>query len=69
MQSEGTYFEGVSEVAGSSVSLAREPVRIWEDPLSKLATLRTDLTIDRGMSFEVRISLGYVSLLCMATTL
>ena len=55
MQSEGTYFEGVSEVAGSSVSLAREPVRIWEDPLSKLATLRTDLTIDRGMSFEVRL--------------
>ena len=53
-QQEGTYFEGVSEVAGSKISLAREPVPIWEDPLSKLATLRTDLTIDRGMSFEVR---------------
>ncbi len=54
VQQEGTYFEGVSEVAGSKISLAREPTTIWEDPLSKLATLRTDLTIDRGMSFEVR---------------
>ena len=53
LQSEGTYFEGVSEVAGSNISLARKPVPLWEDPLSKLATLRTDLTIDRGMSFEV----------------
>lgn len=53
-QAEGTYFEGVSEVAGSRISLARPAVPIWEDPFTKLATLRTDLTIDRGMSFEVR---------------
>lgn len=53
-QAEGTYFEGVSEVAGSCISLARPAEHIWADPFTKLATLRTDLTIDRGMSFEVR---------------
>ena len=53
LQAEGTYFEGVSEVAGSRISMAHPAAPIWADPFTKLATLRTDLTIDRGMSFEV----------------
>ncbi|EIE19331.1 hypothetical protein COCSUDRAFT_19644, partial [Coccomyxa subellipsoidea C-169] len=50
-KAEGRYFEGVSDLGGSHVSKV-EPETLWVDPYRGLRTLRHDLTIDRGLSFE-----------------
>ncbi|KAK9855114.1 hypothetical protein WJX84_007868 [Apatococcus fuscideae] len=52
-KSEGRYFEGVSDLSGSNISERPTPQVLWVDVHSGLRTLRTDLTMDRGLSFEV----------------
>ncbi|KAI3433451.1 hypothetical protein D9Q98_003264 [Chlorella vulgaris] len=51
-KAEGKYFEGVSDLPGQDIARAREPQRLWVDHLTGLPTMRHDLTIDRGASFE-----------------
>ncbi|KAI7844526.1 hypothetical protein COHA_001884 [Chlorella ohadii] len=51
-KAEGKYFEGVSDLPGQSIQRAGEAQELWVDPFTGLPTLRHDLSIDRGMSFE-----------------
>ncbi|KAL4431062.1 hypothetical protein ABPG75_006318 [Micractinium tetrahymenae] len=51
-RAEGKYFEGVSDLPGQNIARDGEPQELWVDDLTGLPTLRHDLTIDRGMSFE-----------------
>jgi hypothetical protein len=41
-----------SDLPGQDIARAREPQRLWVDHLTGLPTMRHDLTIDRGASFE-----------------
>ncbi|KAK9798140.1 hypothetical protein WJX73_007295 [Symbiochloris irregularis] len=52
-KSEGRYFEGVSDLSGSNITMAGEPQVLWVDALSHRPTLRHSVTVDRGMPFEV----------------
>lgn len=51
-RAEGKYFEGVSDLPGQNIGRDGDPQELWVDELTGLPTLRNDLTIDRGMSFE-----------------
>lgn len=51
-RAEGKYFEGVSDLPGQNIARDGQAQELWVDELTGLPTLRHDLTIDRGMSFE-----------------
>ncbi|KAK9814268.1 hypothetical protein WJX72_003136 [[Myrmecia] bisecta] len=50
-KAEGRYHEGVSDLSGSHTKKPKPQV-LWVDHYTGLETLRNDLVMDRGMSFE-----------------
>jgi len=49
-KTEGLYTEGVSDIKGK-VTRSCPPAVLWVDPISRLKTIKNELTVDRGMSF------------------
>ena len=54
---EGKYSEGVSDLPGTDIHRAKPSEVIWKDSWSGLSTMRHDLEIDRGVSFEAAVAL------------
>ena len=51
-KAQGLWVEGVADLPGQNISRAGPPEVLWVDPLTGLKTLRHEVTVDRGMSFE-----------------
>eukprot|EP00891_Asterochloris_glomerata_P001845 jgi/Astpho2/1845/e_gw1.00038.339.1_t len=51
-KAEGKYSEGVSDLSGGKLVEVKEPQTLWVDNFSGLRTLRNELTLDRGMSYQ-----------------
>ena len=55
-KAEGKLVEGVTDLHGQSIRRENDPVPLWVDPLIGLTTEQHDLSMDRGMPFEVAVS-------------
>ena len=48
----GLYVEGVADLPGQNIARNGAPEVLWVDALTGLRTVRHEVTVDRGMSFE-----------------
>lgn len=55
-RAEGTWSEGVCHLPGRGARRERPATLLWVDPPTALRTLRHDLLVDRGLSYDAALS-------------